>query len=52
MTPKEVAEAENISLKGLYNILYGMRECPTKVWRGYEFTKVGKNWECSKAEAS
>lgn len=45
MTPEEIAERENISLKGLYNILSAMRKCPEKRWRQYTFTKTGKYWE-------
>lgn len=45
MNPEEIAAAEGISLKGLYNILSAMRECPDKVWRKYRFTKHGKYWE-------
>lgn len=49
-SPREVAEQEGITLKALYNILYAMKDCPTKEWRGWRFNKVGKFWECDKRE--
>lgn len=50
MTPKDVAEAEKMSLKSLYNILYSMRDCPKKVWRGWVFEKRRKYWHCEKLD--
>lgn len=51
MTPKDVAEQEQIKLGTLYNILNGMLDCDPKVWRGWVFVKHSNNrWEAIKRD--
>ncbi len=41
---KDISEAENITIRSLYNIVSSLKYCDPMVWKGWKFIKEGRRW--------